>query len=137
MGDSGARGQLDTLNAVDRRRTILADRDGWLCFYCCIPLIPVGSRENCIWIACTPTEPCAAYSHPAGGWCPDGGFWLVKSGFAAPIIEHVVPRSRGGGNNLENLVLACDWCNHRKGNRLLSELPADWASARPFPRDRR
>jgi 5-methylcytosine-specific restriction endonuclease McrA len=32
-------------------------------------------------------------------------------------IDHVVPRSRGGADTWENLVTACDRCNHRKGNR--------------------
>ncbi len=31
-------------------------------------------------------------------------------------IDHVVPRSRGGGDTWENLVLACSECNLRKRN---------------------
>jgi 5-methylcytosine-specific restriction endonuclease McrA len=34
-------------------------------------------------------------------------------------IDHVVPRSKGGGDNWENLVVACSHCNTKKGNRLL------------------
>ena len=30
-------------------------------------------------------------------------------------IDHVVPRSRGGGDTWENLVTACRVCNLRKG----------------------
>jgi 5-methylcytosine-specific restriction endonuclease McrA len=37
-------------------------------------------------------------------------------------IDHVVPRSRGGGHEWSNVVLACQPCNHRKGDRLLTEL---------------
>ena len=36
-------------------------------------------------------------------------------------IDHVTPRSRGGGTNWENCVLACVGCNARKGNRSLKE----------------
>lgn len=36
-------------------------------------------------------------------------------------IDHVVPRSRGGGHSWENLVSACKPCNHRKGGRLPTE----------------
>ena len=36
-------------------------------------------------------------------------------------IEHVVPRSRGGTDSLNNLVLACHECNQAKGNLILSE----------------
>ncbi len=36
-------------------------------------------------------------------------------------IEHVVPRSRGGTDSLNNLVLACHECNQAKSNLSLSE----------------
>lgn len=36
-------------------------------------------------------------------------------------IDHVVPRSRGGGHSWDNLVAACKTCNHRKGGRLPNE----------------
>jgi 5-methylcytosine-specific restriction endonuclease McrA len=32
-------------------------------------------------------------------------------------IDHVVPRSHGGGSTWENCVLACIRCNHRKADR--------------------
>ena len=32
-------------------------------------------------------------------------------------LDHVVPRSRGGGDTWENIVTACVRCNVRKGNR--------------------
>jgi 5-methylcytosine-specific restriction endonuclease McrA len=47
----------------------------------------------------------------------------------ADTIDHVVPRSRGGRNEWTNVVAACSRCNHRKGDRLLSEL--GWALPRP------
>lgn len=34
-------------------------------------------------------------------------------------IDHVVPKSKGGTNTWENVVLACAKCNQRKGNKLL------------------
>lgn len=36
-------------------------------------------------------------------------------------IDHVVPRSRGGGHSWDNLVSACRACNHRKGGKTLLE----------------
>jgi len=36
-------------------------------------------------------------------------------------IDHVIPRSRGGGHSWENLVSACRACNHRKGGKTLAE----------------
>lgn len=32
-------------------------------------------------------------------------------------IDHVVPKSRNGKDTWENLVTACNTCNHKKGNR--------------------
>lgn len=40
----------------------------------------------------------------------------------ADTIDHVLPRSRGGGHTWTNVVAACARCNHRKGDRLLSEI---------------
>lgn len=36
-------------------------------------------------------------------------------------FDHVVPRSRGGGTNWENIVAACASCNTAKGNKTPSE----------------
>jgi len=40
---------------------------------------------------------------------------------AAESIDHVVPRSRGGGRVWDNVVAACSSCNSRKRDRLLEE----------------
>lgn len=37
-------------------------------------------------------------------------------------IDHVIPRSRGGPNTVENLATACKKCNNKKGDRT----PAEW-----------
>ncbi len=36
-------------------------------------------------------------------------------------LDHVIPRSRGGGSTWENLVSACKPCNNRKGDRTPAE----------------
>ena len=46
----------------------------------------------------------------------------VYCGTKADTIDHVRPRSRGGLHVWTNVVAACARCNHRKGDRLLSEL---------------
>jgi 5-methylcytosine-specific restriction endonuclease McrA len=43
----------------------------------------------------------------------------------ADTVDHVVPRSRGGGHTWENCVACCVRCNARKADRLLEEL--GWA----------
>lgn len=51
-------------------------------------------------------------------------------------LDHVVPRSRGGGSTWENLVTACQKCNARKGDRSLSESGMKLLSTPARPRDR-
>lgn len=51
-------------------------------------------------------------------------------------IDHVIPRSRGGGWTWENLVAACQKCNGRKGDRSLSESGMKLLSVPTRPRDR-
>jgi 5-methylcytosine-specific restriction endonuclease McrA len=41
----------------------------------------------------------------------------AQPGRAALTIDHVVPRSQGGGKTWDNLVTACMPCNRRKGGR--------------------
>ena len=37
-------------------------------------------------------------------------------------VDHKIPLIRGGTNDIENLVPACDQCNQLKGRRKVSEL---------------
>ena len=41
---------------------------------------------------------------------------------AGLTVDHVIPRSRGGGSGWENIVASCAPCNRRKGNRLPLEI---------------
>lgn len=36
-------------------------------------------------------------------------------------VDHLIPRSRGGGNTWGNTACACRWCNGRKGDRMPHE----------------
>jgi hypothetical protein len=51
----------------------------------------------------------------------------------AATIEHVHPRHHGGHSWLDNLVLACPYCNQRKSTREVEEFVAsgDWKLAVP------
>ncbi|WP_037572104.1 HNH endonuclease [Phaeacidiphilus oryzae] len=58
----------------------------------------------------------------------DGGR-CVYCGAAATSVDHVVPRSRGGRHQWDNVVAACRRCNHVKADRHLVEL--GWRMSRP------
>lgn len=42
-------------------------------------------------------------------------------GRLAENVDHVIPRSKGGGNNWENVVASCATCNNRKADRYLED----------------
>jgi 5-methylcytosine-specific restriction endonuclease McrA len=49
--------------------------------------------------------------------------WVCQyCGQVAENLDHVLPRSRGGGHTWENVVAACRRCNSRKENRLPHEV---------------
>ena len=37
---------------------------------------------------------------------------------ASLTVDHVIPRSKGGGSGWDNIVASCAPCNRRKGDRL-------------------
>jgi len=43
---------------------------------------------------------------------------LARASFT---VDHVIPRSRGGGNTWGNTACACRWCNGRKADRMPHE----------------
>jgi 5-methylcytosine-specific restriction endonuclease McrA len=47
-------------------------------------------------------------------------------------IDHVIPRSRGGGSSWDNVVTSCEPCNVRKGACLPHEVDM-WPSHKPRP----
>lgn len=53
----------------------------------------------------------------------------------ADTIDHVIPLSRGGTNELSNLRPACRECNMAKGNRLPTEMqePAEAKKGKKRP----
>ncbi|MGG6269968.1 HNH endonuclease [Leptolyngbya sp. AN10] len=46
--------------------------------------------------------------------------WWCQCSFSSEqlTLDHLIPKSQGGSNSLENLRLACFPCNHDRGNSL-------------------
>jgi hypothetical protein len=47
-------------------------------------------------------------------------------------LEHIIPSSRGGSTNLENLAWACPGCNLRKSDRIEAVDPVTGVAAKLF-----
>jgi hypothetical protein len=90
----------------DRFADKLAARDGGhVCRYCGVKIVR------------RPYE-----SHPED--CYHTGYGVAPAdGYAFGQIDHVIPKSRGGSNKIDNLVLACGKCNASKNART----PEEWA----------
>jgi len=59
---------------------------------------------------------------------------------AAPTLDHLIPKSKGGGGGIKNLVVACRECNEMRGNLSIMEFLAvvKWKAPRatPEPKER-
>ena len=76
---------------------------GWACHYCNVPLWPLDKVRDFL-LTLTPD---------ADGWIKFPG--VSPAGEEYPCFDHKVPKSRGGSNNPDNLVLCCHLCNSKKG----------------------
>lgn len=64
------------------------------------------------------------------------GHACAYCGARADTVDHVLPRSRGGGDGWINLVAACQPCNARKGDRTPAEAGLTLIREAFEPRDR-
>ncbi len=84
-----------------------------------------ATRARLLWAAATdrtftraqgPMGPCLV------GKCIHCGTKLALALDGTPIsratVEHIVPRTHGGTDDVDNLAVACARCNHGKGHRL-------------------
>jgi hypothetical protein len=79
-------------------------------------------------LAFMPSSPLRIFFVPSSIWrCVLTSGWIDVSsspivvdahGQTAGTIEHIEPSAHGGGDDVQNLALACARCNQRKGSRL-------------------
>ena len=107
---------LDPVRAIsgDLQREVMA-RDGYLCRYCQIPVVPksvLAAYAKVIGADAFPTANSNAGRHG------------VVLAFRANV-DHVLPHNRGGRTNLDNLVTSCWSCNYGKSRFTVDELGLD------------
>jgi len=76
----------------------------------------------------------------ASAWPPSRDDILVRDNFqclycgrSACTIDHVIPRSKGGGKTWDNLASSCHSCNSKKGDLLLSQCKHIKLRSKPGP----
>jgi hypothetical protein len=81
---------------INNRRAVifeLALKYGWVCWYCNLPLQP----ENSSFV-----------------FRKSGVVSFAMSTNVHTHVDHIVPKSRGGTDDINNLALACEFCNRAK-----------------------
>jgi hypothetical protein len=94
-----------------QQQRLIEDRDGYHCRFCSLPVIPVRVRhflvktypELRLWGRTNPAQHAALQA-----------MWAQ--------FDHVIPHSRGGDNDLNNVVLTCAPCNYGRMDYLCEEL---------------
>lgn len=68
---------------------------------------------------CTPNCPICSHklNYGLGKNIPAGG----KSEYETPSTDHIIPRSRGGTNDIANLWIICMFCNRAKNNATVED----------------
>lgn len=116
--DERAKSRMPTL----REQAILFERDGYHCRLCGIPVISKEVRSRII----------KAY--------PEALRWGTRNKNAEQhtafqlmwaTFDHVVPHSRGGTNDLDNVIVICQPCNCAKVDYTLEELGLQDPRSRP------
>lgn len=87
------------------------ERDGWHCRFCGIRVISRPSRN--LLVKLFPNE-----TH----WVADEYARHTALYATAASLDHIVPNSRGGDNEIHNLVTACFCCQFGRGQYTLDEV---------------
>ena len=105
--------QRDGPNIPTAVKRIVLERDGFRCRYCGIPVVDVAVRKiaHSLYPESVPWEGTHEVRRQHAGFA---AMWLQ--------YDHVVPRSHGGRNAENNLVITCALCNFAKHDNTLKQL---------------
>ena len=98
---------------MTRKRHYAAERQGWRCCYCGVPMFAGHPTEDIFLYAQSIGVPAKAFRSKK--------FWTRMWGLKVSI-EHLRKKADGGGMDHDNIVAACNWCNTYRGDRR----PIEW-----------
>lgn len=78
-----------------KQRVAVAERQGFRCFYCPRQFV----REKVV--------------------NPQGYLWVAERGKLAFHFDHRIPLTKGGADDVSNLVFCCSGCNLSKSKKIL------------------
>lgn len=93
------------------QKRALHERDGYHCRFCGIPVIRPEARSRI-----------RKYYPAALPWGSTNKEKHAAFQTMAASYDHILPHSKGGGNDLENLVVICAPCNCARCHRTLDEV---------------
>jgi 5-methylcytosine-specific restriction endonuclease McrA len=100
------------------------ERDGWRCRFCGVRVVVPAARSA---LACAVSD--------ALCWLGPNEVLHAAFLYVSATLDHVVPHSRGGTNDPDNLVTACWPCNFGRGGYLLEQMGLNDPRKRPPVRD--
>ena len=105
-------GSLDTRRLTNDIRKQVIDRDGFVCGYCKGKLVSDARLNKISSIVGTENF------RISGNNAQRHGYIYVSR----TTVDHVLPQSKGGQTELDNLITCCWACNYGKAEKTLSEL---------------
>lgn len=95
----------------NKQKQALVNRDGYHCLFCGIPLIRAEIRD-------------AIRKHYRNELKWGRRKLSQHAGFQCLLMQfdHVIPHSRGGPTDLDNLIVTCNACNYGRSDSMLEEV---------------
>lgn len=95
----------------NKQKQALVNRDGYHCLFCGIPLIRAEIRD-------------AIRKHYRNELKWGRAKLSQHAGFQCLLMQfdHVIPHSRGGPTDLDNLIVTCNACNYGRSDSMLKEV---------------
>jgi 5-methylcytosine-specific restriction endonuclease McrA len=105
-------GTLDTKKLTKDTKLRVLDRDGYVCGYCKGKLVSDTRLNKISSIVGADNFRISGNNSQRHGY-----IYVVRT-----TVDHVLPQSKGGRTELENLIMCCWACNYGKAEKTLAEI---------------